>query len=186
VPGDPEVDVLDVLVMPGTPDVARDLRGRRVLYGATSLVLAVIVLLAVLDGVGVTEAYGVATDHVRDEGGGCALDVRYSTVSRPALATPFEIEVRRPGGFDGPVSVAVSHEYLRIWDENGLYPTPSSETTMGGWLVWEFAPPLGDTLRLTYDGRIEPGAQRGQSGAVAVLEDDVPVLDVEFRTRLRP
>ena len=30
----------------------------------------------------------------------------------------------RPGGFDGPVRIAVDQEYLRMWDENGLVPAP--------------------------------------------------------------
>ena len=93
-------------------------------------------------------------------------------MSRPALATPFDIEVHQDGGFDGPVRIAVDQEYLRMWDENGLVPAPSAETVMGPWVVWEFDPPIGDTLLVTYDARIEPAAQEGRSGAVAVLDDD--------------
>jgi hypothetical protein len=180
------VDVLDPLVEPDSAEATLDLRRRRVLYGLTSLALAVAVGLGVLDAVGATETYGVATAHVSAEGGGYALDVRYGKVSRPALATPLEIVVRRPGGFDGPVTVAIDRAYLAIWDENGVSPAPSSETTMGPWLVWELDPPVGEELTVTFDGRIEPGAQQGAPAAVAVLEDDVPVVEVAFRTRVLP
>ena len=108
-------------------------------------------------------------------------------MSRPALATPFDIEVHQPGGFDGPVRIAVDQEYLRMWDENGLVPAPSAETVMGPWVVWEFDPPIGDTLLVSYDARIEPAAQQGRSGAVAVLDDDdAVVVQVDFTTRVWP
>lgn len=174
--------------LPGGDDPALDdnLRRRRALYTVTSFVLALLMLLAVIDALSLADTYGIDTAHARASGGGYDLDVRYSTVSRGALATPFEIHVRRPGGFDGPVTIAVSHEYMKLWDENGFYPTPSSETTMGPWLLWEFDRPEGDTLHFSYDGRIEPAAQRGRAGRVAVVEDATPVVEVSFRTRVLP
>ena len=63
-----------------------------------------------------------------------------------------------------------------MWDENGLVPAPSAETTRGEWVEWEFDPPDGDELTVFYDARIEPAAQSGRSGEVAVLEDGVPVV----------
>ena len=95
--------------------------------------------------------------------------------------------MRKPGGFDGPVRIAVDHEYLRMWDENGLTPAPAAETVMGPWVVWEFDPPIGDALLVTYDARIEPAAQDGRSGAVAVLDgDDSIIAEVSFTTRVLP
>ena len=84
------------------------------------------------------------------------------------------------------MTVAVDRSYLSMWDENGFYPTPSSETTSDGWLLWEFDPPEGDALVFAYDARIEPGAQRGSHGRVAVLEDGNAVAEVVFRTRVMP
>jgi hypothetical protein len=37
-----------------------------------------------------------------------------------------------------------------------------------------------------YDARIEPAQQSGRGGAVAVFEDDVPVVEVDFYTEVRP
>ena len=156
-------------------------RQRGILYGSS------VVALAVLLGLSFAGTYGVQSRTVRAEEGPLALTVRYGSVSRPALATPFDIEVRRTGGFDGPVTVAITGEYLRMWDENGLLPAPASETTEGPWLVWEFDPPEGDALRVTYDARIEPAAQEGRSGTVAVLDgDDEVVVEVAFTTRVWP
>jgi hypothetical protein len=58
---------------------------------------------------------------------------------------------------------------------------------MGHWIVWEFDPPVGDTLLVTYDARIEPAAQSGRSGEVAVLAaDDAVLTEVSFTTRVMP
>jgi hypothetical protein len=160
---------------------------RRVGYTLTTAFLSVLMLLALIDSFGSAAIFGVDSATERASAGDLDLAVTYGVVSRPALATPFDIEVHRPGGFDDPVRVAVDQEYLRMWDENGLVPAPSAETVMGPWVVWEFDPPIGDTLLVSYDGRIEPAAQEGRRGAVAVLDEgDVPILAVDFTTRVWP
>jgi hypothetical protein len=160
---------------------------RRVGYAITSAVLALLMATAAVDAIGGVALLGVDSDEVHASGGGVDLDVTYGVVSRPALATPLDIVVHRAGGFDEPVRIAVDHEYLRMWDENGLSPAPSAETVMGPWVVWEFDPPVGDTLRVVFDARIEPAAQEGRSGAVAVLDgDDHPLVEVSFTTRVLP
>lgn len=168
------------------PETDRSLRNRRSLYALTTLTLSVVMGLGIVDAFGWFDAYGVDTDTVRAAGGGYTLEVDYPSVSRPALASPFEITVTRVGGFDGPVTVAVSRDYLKLWDENGLVPAPSAETTNGDWVEWEFDPPDVDVLTIYYDARIEPAVQRGRSGSVAVVDDGRPVVQVEFRTRVRP
>ena len=160
---------------------------RRPAYAATTVALTGLLLLAVVDAATPVAVFGVSSTTARADGDGLELAVTYGEVSRPALATPFDIEVRRAGGFDEPVRVAVDHDYLRMWDENGLSPAPSAETVMGPWLVWEFDPPIGDTLLVTYDARIEPAAQSGRAGSVAILDpDDRPVVQVDFTTHVRP
>ena len=161
-------------------------RRRRVGYTITSLFLALVMLLGVVDALNWFDTYGVDSRTVEASGGGYDLRVRYGTVSRPALATPFEIDVTRTGGFDGPITLAVSRHYMEMWDENGLLPAPAAETSDGELLEWEFDPPDGDTLSVYYDGRIEPAVQSGRDGSVAVLEDGVPVVVVDFHTRVLP
>jgi hypothetical protein len=83
--------------------------------------------------------------------------------------------------------VAVSSDYLSMWDENGLDPAPSRETASPGELRWEFEPPPADALAISFDARIEPAAQQGKRGTVAVLDPaGAPFVSVSFRTRLRP
>lgn len=167
-------------------DVAPVVTSRRRLYAAGTMLLTAIVGLAALDGVDAVDAFGVDTSTVTASGGGYDLAVRYGSVSRPALATPFDIEVVRPDGFAGPVRIGVTSAYLRVWDENGLWPEPSSETSSGEWILWEFDPPRGTALSLSFDARIEPAVQTGRSGRVAVFDNGVPVVSVSFHTRVMP
>jgi len=167
-------------------DTPGRLRRRRIGYGAATAMLTAVMALGVVDAVGWLDVYGVDTARVRASGGGYELEVQYGTVSRPALATPFEIVVTRAGGFAGPVTVAVDERYLELWDANAIVPAPSGEISADDWVRWEFDPPAGDVLRIFYDGRIEPAAQSGRSGRVAVLDDGTPVVEVDFHTRVLP
>jgi hypothetical protein len=169
-----------------TPLVGASLGWHHRLHALTTAVLAAIFLIAVVDGVGWWNTIGVDSTEVEASGGGYVLAVRYGSVTRPALATPFDITVTRQGGFDAPVTVAVDHDYLMMWDENGLTPAPSAETVDGDWLLWEFDPPVGDTLTVVFDARIEPAVQNGRSGAVAVVEAERRVVQVDFETRVLP
>lgn len=163
-------------------------RLRHVGYALTTIVLSAVMATAVLDGLGVVSAVGVDDAEVAASAGGTTLVVRYPAVSRPALASPFVITVTEEGGFDGrPVELTVSTGFLAMWDENGIVPGPAEETADADDVRWTFDPPDGEVLRITYDGRIEPGVQSGRAGRVAVLDDagDV-VVAVRFETRIRP
>lgn len=169
------------------PDGERVRRARRVLYLTVTAILTLLMALAVTDAAGVTTAYGVNSSRAKASGGGIELEVYYGKVSRPALATPFEISVRKPGGFSEPITVSLLADYFSMWDENGLDPSPTAETTDGDRMVWTFDPPPGDELTISYDARIEPAAQSGKKGAVAVLDGaGAELVSVSFKTAIRP
>lgn len=162
---------------------------RRLLYAITSTFLALLVGLAVVDGIAAVDVYGVDTSVARNRGGGYELEVRHATVSRPGLATPFDIRVTRPGGFDGPVTVTVSSHYIGLFDENGLNPEPSATTNDGTDEIWEFDPPPdgSETFEFSLDARVDPSLQTGRSCRVAILDaDDDELVGVEFSTRILP
>ena len=161
------------------------MRRHRAAYGVTTSVLLVLAVLAVLDvpfGV-----FGVDTGTVADRAAtGEALTVEYTAVTRPALASPFTVEVESPGGFDGPIVIAVSRPWIEVWDENGLYPSPDGETGDPDWVVYEFEPPDGDTFRVFYDARLEPARQESVAGVVELRRDDEAIASVRFETKVRP
>ncbi len=158
------------------PRLKRARLARRVIIGALCLFL----LAAALG------AFGVRTRSVTSTAGDYELTVEYATVTRPGLATPWAIEVVRPAGFDGPITLAASSAYLDMFDENGLDPDPSKATADGDFVHWEFDPPPADTLSVSFDARIEPARQWGRSGVVKLIVDDRVLTQVTFRTWVMP
>lgn len=172
----------DVDVVPTTPEQTDLLRSRR---ARTARRTFMVVLLAVV-GLGLSGVLGVRSRTTTVAGGGYELTVTYGQVTRPGLATPWSLEIRHPGGFDGPITVATKTSYLDLFDENGFDPEPSTTTATPDAVIWEFEPPAGDTLGVSLDARIEPGAQWGRTGETAVLVDGQPVVTARYRTWVMP
>jgi hypothetical protein len=146
-----------------------------------------VVVLALFVGLGLTGFLGVRSASRHAEGGGVTLDVRYGRVTRPGLATPLVIDVRRPGGFDTPVVVELDADYFTLFDLNGIYPAPSAETSAGEQLRWEFDPPEGELLRVELDFRASPARAAPGSTRVAVLTPDGdPLAATEIDTLVVP
>jgi hypothetical protein len=161
------------------------MRVHRLVYGATTTVLLGLLVLTLLDIRGPVLGVDVAkvTDTRAD---GVVLSVEYAEVTRPALASPFAIEVAAVEGFDAPIELAISRPWLEVWDENGFYPAPDAETGDRDWVIYEFAPPDGGAFRFFYDARLEPARQEGVSGTVELRENGVVVASVDFHTAVRP
>lgn len=172
-----DVDV--VPTAPGESNLATSRRARTLRRVFMTLLFGVLAL-------GLAGWLGVRSATATASGGGYELTVTYGQVSRPGLATPWSLEIRHPGGFDGPVTVSTSTGYLDMFDENGFDPQPSKSTATPDTVVWEFDPPEGDTLGVSFDGRIEPGAQWGRSGESSVLVDGKPVVTAKYKTWVLP
>lgn len=129
---------------------------------------------------------GVRSGHVSASSGEYVLNVTYPSVARLGLAIIWKLEVRAPGGFDGPITVATTRSYFEIFDENGVYPAPASESVRGEMLVWEFDPPEGNALVVTLDHRIEPSYRGGRRAETMILDGDRVVARVQYRTLVLP
>ena len=182
-PSDSTIEQLARVTEPASAGVVAK---RKWLYRAVMALVVLILGGAVLDGLDVLDTVGPDETVVEATGEGYELEVEHPSVTRPALASVFRIKVRQEGGFDEPLQIGVSRRYLEAWDLNGVLPSPAAETAVGPWIVWEFDPPPGDELVVTYEARIEPGQQSPRFGRVAVFEEDEPVLEVEFDTVVRP
>lgn len=185
----PEVstDTTDV-VHPDTEVGTSRLRHRRWMSWLTFVLLFAVMGSAAVDGLDIVDSWGVddATVHA-ESGTGATLTVRYPTITRPALASPFEITVERAGGFDDDLEIAMDLDYVELWDLNGVYPSPADERSDGDRVIWTFDAPDGDVFKVTYDARIEPGAQlEERPGAVSFIEAGEPELTVRFATKVRP
>jgi hypothetical protein len=146
----------------------------------------VMALAAVLVLLGASSLLGVREARVSAESGGIAMTLTYSAVSRLGLASPWQLQVTREGGFRGPVTVATTRSYFDIFDQNDLSPQPSASTSDGDLIVWEFDPPDGDTLTVDIDARIEPVFRGGRSADTSVRENGADVVGVSYRTRVMP
>ena len=167
---------------PAPPDIGRQRRAR-------TWRRAFIVALAVFLALGALNVYGVRIKTASASGGGLELTVTYASVTRPALATPWSFEVRRPGGFPDGLTVAVTSSYFDAFDENGFSPTPEQETDDGERTIWRFAPTPAETLEVSFDARIEPGTQLATvKGRLEVLAGPggPPVVGVAFSTFVMP
>ena len=161
----------------GVEQAKRGRAVRRVLLVAFAAVLAL----------GATGVLGVRSGTARASGGGYDLTVTYPRVTRPGLAVPLAVEIRKAGGFGSePVTLRITGRYFTLFDENGVQPAPSKETATPEYLVWEFDPPPGDTLRVYFDTRTGPNRQRGRQGEFAVLDGVAPVVSLTVRTRVMP
>jgi hypothetical protein len=174
--------VHDVDVVPTAPEEPNLLASRR----ARILRRVFMTPLFVVLGLGLAGWLGVDTATETAGGGGYELTVTYGRVSRPGLATPWSLEIRHPGGFDGPVTVSTNTSYLDLIDENGFDPEPSTSTATPDTVIWEFEAPEGDTLGVSLDGRIEPGAHWGRTGETSVLVDGKPVVTAKYKTWVLP
>ncbi len=167
---------------PAPTDIPRQTRARlwrRLFVGVLAAFLAL----------GALGFYGVRTTSVEASGNGYELTVRYASVSRPGLATPWSFEVTRAGGFPEGLTVAMLSSYFDAFDENGLGPAPVEETTDGERTFWRFAPTTAETIDVSFDARIEPGVQFSWvKGRLDVLtgRNGPAAVSATFRTFVMP
>jgi hypothetical protein len=145
--------------------------------------LALLVLAGLLNVLGVKSR----TVDAASPDGALAVSVHYAQVARAGLDVPFRITVQRQGGFDQDVTIAVSSDYLDLFDRNGIEPQPTAATATTDDVVWRFDPPPGDTMEVSVDMQVQGGRHWGRSGTVAVLDDgEAPLVAVHFKTWLAP
>lgn len=145
-------------------------------------------LLTAFLALGLLDVFGTRTMETSATGGGWELSVTYPRVTRPGLSARVSIEIRRPGGFDVPVVLAVESSYFDAFDESSVEPEPVESTSDSSRSLWTFAAPTtGDTLVVDVNGRIQPGFQlRHVSGRASVLVADHPAVSARWKTFLTP
>jgi hypothetical protein len=145
-----------------------------------------LILLAVVAGL--TGLLGIRSATGTARGGGSVLSVEHAQVTRAGIAVPLHVRVVHPGGFDGPVRLAVSADLMERFDFQNFYPNPSKETSDGRFLTYEFDPPSGDVFEMSLDARTAPD-QNGSWGTYEVRllgADDLVTATVGFRMVVVP
>lgn len=130
---------------------------------------------------------GVSNETAVGSGGGYELELEYATIARAGQDVPWRLTVRKAGGFDGQLVVAISGSYFDLINGEGWMPSPDSETRSGERLYLTLeSPPSGDSVVASFDGTVRSTANVGAVGTVAVVVEGVDVATVDFRTRLVP
>lgn len=167
------------------PEVAHATKVRRA-RDIRRVGLALLFAFLLLGGTGLL---GTRTGETSVTTGDWSIVVTHPTWSRAGHAVRLEFEIRHRGGFDRaePVRVRFLSSYFDLFDENAFTPAPDKETSDDRYTVDEFTAPDGEVLLVSVDTRIEPARQRGETGEVAVVDEQGrPLVQVSFRTRLLP
>jgi hypothetical protein len=143
-------------------------------------------IMALFVVLGLTNRFGLRLASATVERDGVTFRVEYASVTRSGLATPWQVEVRSPGGFEGPVTIATSAAYLDRFDFNQWYPEPSGTATRGDLLLLTFERPEGGLLRIRFDGRASPTFGLWSSATTSLETAGLPPLSVAYRTWVMP
>jgi hypothetical protein len=151
-------------------------------------VVALIVGGAVVEAASGLPVYGISTRVARASADGVDLEVRYPRLTRGQLDSPVHVNVRRSGGFDGPVTIAISSSYLALFITNDVTPQPSSESDSGEVVSMTFDPPDGDALSVDLDLAARPaGWFEGRAGTVSIVGQGTSSdAIVSIHTNVRP
>ena len=137
----------------------------------------------------VAGAVGLLGVHSATASGGAAgytASFTYARVARAGWDVPWRVRVDHPGGFDGPITLAVNADAFQIYETQRFWPEPSSETRGEHTIYLTFDPPPGDTLVVEYDAYIQPSAQRGRDTRLTVITGGHPRLRLHASTFLLP
>lgn len=165
------------------PDAQSPAQQTRALWARRALMtlIALVVLL------GLVGFWGVHSDTASAVGNGYTLTTRYAGTARPGLSVPFEVDVVHPGGFSGPVQLAVSSDYLSSVQATSPLPEPSDSTSEGDLVLLTFDPPAGDHLHVAWQASVDPAADAGRRHArVAVVDHGRELVSRSLRTWLWP
>ena len=142
--------------------------------------------MALLIVLGLTDRFGLRMGSATVEGDGVSFRVEYASVTRSGLATPWQVEVRSPAGFSGPVTIATSAAYFDRFDFNQWYPEPTGTASRGDLLLLTFERPEGELLRVRFDGRASPTFGLSSSATTSIETAGLPPLSVDYRTWVMP
>ncbi|WP_121256482.1 hypothetical protein [Nocardioides ferulae] len=146
-----------------------------------------VLVLAAFVAAGLSGVLGVRTATTTATSEDWRLELRHAAVARAGLDVPWEVTIEHVGGFTDDVVLSVTGDYLDIYETQGFAPEPVEMVRDGSTLYLTFAPPpAGETFVVSYDAYIQPASQRGAKATLSVLDGDVPVVSLDFETRLLP
>jgi hypothetical protein len=117
---------------------------------------------------------------------GLELRVSYPEQLRGGLESTLDVELSRAGGFGSPIEVAITRDWLELFDLGSIDPQPDSSTGDPDRVIWSFSPPPGDTLEVTVNLTLRPAVRSGEQATVAVIDEGRELASTEFSTGVVP
>jgi hypothetical protein len=173
------VEPTELDTLSGVPEEERGKSGT----WARRVFIAVLSLVVLVGSVGLLGGHTATATASAD---GYRLTLQYPGIERAGIDTLWELKVVHPGGFPGPVTVAVTGSYFDLFETQGFYPTPSSTTRDGTNVYMTFTKPPGDTFVVMFDAYIQPYSVFGKKATVSVMRDGMAVASIHYHTWLVP
>jgi hypothetical protein len=147
-----------------------------------------LVLLAALVAVGLTGFLGVRASTDSASANGYDLQVEHPWITRGGEDADWSIQVTRRGGFDRPVTIAYTRDYLDLFQVEQVFPEPDSQTSSPPYLYFTFNPPPSDDLEVAFPAQTVPSVRdTGRHDAeVIVLVGGKPMVRASYGTWLVP
>lgn len=147
-----------------------------------------LILLVTLLAIGLTGLLGVRDATVSAHGEGYELRVEYPWGTRSGLDADWRLRLRHRGGFGRPVTIAYTGEYLDLLQVEDTFPAPIAELSAPPYRYFTFAPPVGDTLVVTFQAQTRPTVENSgpHHADVLVIVDGRRVVRTSYRTWLVP
>lgn len=172
----------DDSTLPEDPS-SREYRREKWLRHSTIVFVVSVVVLGAFGVLGVKTTRAAAYDN------GYSMEVTHAAVTRGGLATPFAIEVGTEDGSALPevVTLRITSDYLALFDDNGMEPTPVAAFNTGDSTSWDFEVPPGEsTLEVVLDARLEPAVQWGEAAIAELWIGGERIVTIEFRSWVLP
>jgi hypothetical protein len=172
-------------------DTAADIttRSNSVLARIGSRVFVLVLLAACVAGV--LGLLGGRTATATGTGDGYRLSLSYPQTSRPGLDIKWQLSIEHQGGFDRPITIAVSARYFDLFETQGFYPTPAETTRDDRFVYMTFTPPAhGPTFRVLFDAYLQPYVAvedlLANDAVVELIVHGKRVASVHYRTWVFP
>jgi hypothetical protein len=175
---------------PAADNTTANITSRSSRVGQAGSRLFVVVLL-VICAASVVGVLGGRTATATASGNGYRLSLSYPETSRPGLDIRWQLSIQHPGGFDRPITIAVTAAYFDLFETQGFYPTPAETTRDDRFVFMTFTPPArGATFRVLFDAYLQPyiavGDLLANDAVVELLAHDRRVASLHYRTWVLP
>lgn len=148
----------------------------------TSGLLMLLVVLA-----GAAGMLGVHSTRVTAHSDGYTLTVEYAGVARAGLDVPLRVTIVPDRKFSDSITLAISREYLAIFETQGFHPEPSDTANRGDDVLLTFdTPPDASPFVMDYDAYIQPASQQGADCRISIMHGADRLTSVRFTTFLFP